>query len=210
VVVFGDKYHFALGYKLKNNPFGEKGLVGESWGQFEMWVDGADICKYMRNHERKKYEWNLIYIMAWLNDHLEHILDEDPFPLPVKGKHAIELLKHSHEFDSDDDEEFDQWHDKKQEWEFKHSWFSCRAGSYLPYVCFRKVHDQIEIAWDNNDLYDDVVFLQKKGVKYVEINFFKQISCNMVIDFANNMLTKFPGDLKLTDVIANMKAILNK
>lgn len=80
----------------------------------------------------------------------------------------------------------------------------------MPYVCFRKVHDQIEIAWDNNDLYDDVVFLQKEGVKYVEINFFKQISCNMVIDFANNMLTKFPGDLKLTDVIANMKAILNK
>ncbi|MBN2908786.1 hypothetical protein JQC72_04520 [Polycladomyces sp. WAk] len=107
MVVFGDKYHFALGYKLKNNPFGEKGLVGESWGQFEMWVDGADICKYMRNRERKKYEWNLIYIMAWLNDHLEHILDEDPFPLPVKGKHAIELLKHSQEFDSDDDEEFD-------------------------------------------------------------------------------------------------------
>jgi hypothetical protein len=33
-------------------------------------------------------------------------------------------------FESDDDDECDAWFDAKQEGEFKHSWFSNRAGFF--------------------------------------------------------------------------------
>jgi hypothetical protein len=76
------------------------------------------------------FEWNLIYMVEWLSENVKYILRDEPFPLPVKGQHSLELLKHCLLFESDDDDECDAWFDAKQEGEFKHSWFSNRAGFF--------------------------------------------------------------------------------
>ncbi|GEB31701.1 hypothetical protein [Brevibacillus parabrevis] len=49
------------------------------------------------------FEWNLIYMVEWLSENVKYILRDEPFPLPVKGQHSLELLKHCLLFESDDD-----------------------------------------------------------------------------------------------------------
>ena len=75
------------------------------------------------------------------------------------------------------DEKFDEWYGKRQEWNWRHSWFSERGGSFLPLVFFRKVDDQIEIEWDSTAIYEeeDVYFINPKGLHYIDLDIFKQV-----------------------------------
>lgn len=187
---FGDKNTFAIQYEFEDNPFNEISLTGETWGKFELFVRGMDVCRYKRVDNETTYQWNLIHIVEWFSENLKSILSEEPFPLPVEGQHSLELLDNCLLFESDDDDEFDAWFDTKQEWEFKHSWFSNRAGSFLPDVFFRRVNDKIEIAWNNESTYssEGISFINPIGIEYVPLGIFESTIKNFIEDFLENLL----------------------
>ncbi|WP_019912132.1 hypothetical protein [Paenibacillus sp. HW567] len=190
--MFGDSHVFSVKYEFTTNPFNEKGLLAESWGVFELWVNGKELCNSSKNnHEHTAYEWNLYHLVEWLGENLPIILLDEEFPLPVQGKTALELLTKSLEFDSDNDDEFDEWFSTKQDWEFKHSWFSSRGGSYLPEVYFRRIGNQIEISWNNEDLYaEGISFPFITGVEYVPIEIFDTVLKNYIHDFLKMLRLK--------------------
>ncbi|WNS47093.1 hypothetical protein [Paenibacillus sp. MMS20-IR301] len=182
--MFGDTHIFAIKYDFTKNPFNERGLLAESWGKFELWVNGKELCKFSRNNQDTTYEWNLIHLVEWLSENLPTILTDEEFPLPVQGKTSIELLASSLEFDSDNDDEFDEWFSTKQDWEFKHSWFSSRGGSYLSEVYFRNFGNKIEISWNNESLYsDEISFPYSTGLEYVPIYVFESVIKDYIHDF---------------------------
>ncbi|KWX81130.1 hypothetical protein AMQ84_00980 [Paenibacillus riograndensis] len=186
--VFGDSRIFSIEYDFTKNPFNEKGLLAETWGKFELWVNGKELCKFFRHNYEKTYEWNLIHVVEWLGENLPIILTNEEFPLPVHGKTALELLASSLNFDSDNDDEFDAWFSTKQDWEFKHSWFSNRGGSYLPEVYFRRVGQQIEISWDNENLYsEEISFTYRTGLEYVPIHIFDSVLKDYIYDFLETL-----------------------
>ncbi|WP_239634086.1 hypothetical protein [Paenibacillus sp. H1-7] len=144
----------------------------------------------MRERSVITYQWNLIYIVEWFSENLIYILGDDPFPLPVEGQHSLELLDNSFISELDNDSDFDEWFDIKQNWEFKHSWFLNRAGSFLPVVLFRRVNDEIEIAWSNGSTYSShgVSFINPTGVKYISFRKFELIITNFIKDFLGNLM----------------------
>ena len=187
---FGEKNTFAIQYEFGLNPFNEDSLIGETWGRFELFVKGKDVCRYKRGNSVTNYQWNLIYIVEWLSENLKYILSDEPFPFPVEGKHSLELLDNCLSFDSDNDDEFDEWFDTKQDWEFKHSWFSNRAGSFLPDVFFRRVNGEIEIVWNNESTYssEGISFINPIGIEYVPLGIFETTIKNFIEDFLDNLL----------------------
>ncbi|WP_411349025.1 hypothetical protein [Paenibacillus sp. WLX2291] len=192
--IFGERSTFSIEYEFKTNPFDEQGLNGKSWGVFRFWVAGKDICMFYKNNRQHQYEWNLIYIVEWMIQNIHIILDEEEFPLPVQGEHTLELLNHSLEFDSANEEEFERWFDIKQDWEFSHSWFSGRGGSYLPVIYFRRVNDQIEVCWDNEDAYNNqVTFLSLKGLEYIPVGIFESVFTGFIEDFLKELQLKSNG-----------------
>ncbi|MFP4979373.1 hypothetical protein ACE6ED_28580 [Paenibacillus sp. CN-4] len=195
---FGDKNAFAIQYEFDNNPFNELSLTGETWGMFKLFVRGIDVCRYKRVDSEITYQWNLIHIVEWFSENLKYILSEESFPLPVEGRHSLELLDNCLLFKSDNGDKFNAWFDKKQEWEFKHSWFSNRAGSFLPDVFFRRVNDKIEISWNNESTYssEGISFIHPVGVKYVPFCIFESTIKNFIEDFLDNLLqnSKNKGD----------------
>lgn len=187
---FGEKNTFAIQYKFEVNPFNETSLIGETWGEFELFVHGIDVCRYKRIDSVTTYHWNLIYIVEWFSENLKYILSDESFPLSVEGLHSLELLDNCLLFESDNDDEFDAWFDTKQEWEFKHSWFSNRAGSFLPDVFFRRVNDRIEIAWNNELTYssEGITFINPIGIEYIPLGIFEFTIKNFIEDFLDNLL----------------------
>ncbi|OPX42614.1 hypothetical protein CLHUN_34340 [Ruminiclostridium hungatei] len=179
----GDKEVFAVAYELKESPFSECGRNEPTWGVFKMWVDSKSVCTFSMNDKKREYEWDLIYIVEWLYKNKNNIFNETQFPLPIEGKNSIEFYKSSGDFDSDDDDEFNLWFEKRQDWYFRHSWYSDNGGSFLADVFFRRVKNTIEIAWDNSDLYSELNFINPKGIFYVQFELFKEVINNFIEDF---------------------------
>ncbi|ENQ3105783.1 hypothetical protein ACEOWJ_001770 [Bacillus cereus] len=207
VKVFGEKNTFAIQYEFLNNPFNERGWIGETWGSFQFFVNGKDICQYKRKDTIVNYQWNVMYIVEWFSENLKHILSTEPFPLPVEGRHSIELLENCLEFDSDNEDEFDEWFDKKQDWEFKHSWFSSRAGSFFPDVFFRRVGDEIEIAWNNESTYisEGVSFINSMGFEYVPSSIFEVSVKNFIENFLDNLMQNSKHKINAKEICGKIK-----
>jgi hypothetical protein len=190
---FGNKEVFAVAYELKESPFNECGRNEPSWGVFQMWVNNKSVCTFSVDDKIREYEWDLIFIMEWLCKNKNNILNETQFPLPSEGNNAIELYNNSGDFDSDDDDEFDSWFVKRQDWYFKHSWYSNNGGSYLADVFFRRVEDNIEISWDNGGLYSDVKYNNPEGVYYIPVELFQNVVDSFIEDFMLELYTSEEG-----------------
>ncbi len=170
---FGKRKIFALEYEI----------IDMDSGYFEMWVHNTPICCFFNNNIVEKYKWDLSYIVEWLNNNISNLLKEDEFPLPIRANSSIDFYNKSGDYESEDIDEFEKWFEKRQEWYFCHSWYSSRAGSYLAEVFFRRIGNKIEIEWDNTKLYDEVHFVNPKGLYYIDIDLFKQIISDFVLDF---------------------------
>lgn len=207
---FGDRNTFAIQYEFVANPFNETSLTGETWGKFELFVHGIDVLRYKRVDSVTAYQWNLIYITEWFSENLKCILSNEPFPLPVEGQDSLELLDHCLLFESDNDDEFDAWFDTKQEWEFKHSWFSNRAGSFLPDVFFRRVNGEIEIAWNNESTYssEGISFINPIGIEYVPLGIFESTIKNFIEDFLDNLLQNSKNTCDAEEVYQKIKELI--
>jgi len=171
--IFGNKKEFAIEYELDNF----------SKAEFKLYLDSKSICAFKRNNIIYEFKWDIRELVDWLELNLNYVLSEEGFPLPVEGNTAVELYQNSGEFDSEDDDTFDSWYEKRQDWSFRHSWYSSRAGGYLADVYFRKVGDKIEISWDNCNLYDNIEFLNPVGLCYIELKQFKGIIENFIKAF---------------------------
>jgi len=180
---FGNKEVFAFAYELKDCPFNVSGKNEPTWGIFQMWVNDKSVCTYLREDQRHEYEWDLIFIVEWLCKNKNNILNESQFPLPSEGNNALELYYNSGDFDSDNIDVFDTWFKKRQDWYFKHSWYSNNGGSYLADVLFRRVADTIEIAWDNTELNSEIKYNNPKGIYYIPIKLFQNVVDSFIEDF---------------------------
>ena len=205
--LFGQTHNFAIEYEFEVNPFGEKGLNGASWGRFSFWAEGADICKLNRGSQLETYRWNLLGIFEWLCENLTHILEVEQFPVPAVGSSTVELIADSYNRQPRGDDELDDWADKKEDWEFRHSWYSARAGSFLARVYFRRVDNQIEVSWDNSSTYADnnISFDFPKGICLIDVKEFREVVCDFLNDFAEKLSERVPGD---TDLDSRLFGIL--
>lgn len=207
---FGDKNIFAIQYEFVDNPFNEDSLTGETWGGLELVVHGRGVCRYKRDNIIMTYQWNLIYIVEWFSKNLMCILSDKAFPLLVEGKNSLELMDNCLLFESDNDDEFDVWFDTKQEWEFKHSWFSNRAGSFLPDVYFRRVNDEIEIAWNNKSTYtsERINFINPTGIAYIPVELFEKSIKNFIYDFLDNLFLNSKNKSNVEKISRKIKDLI--
>lgn len=174
--IYGNKYTFAIEFEKEYND--------ECF--FEMWVDKKPICCFTRNGNFQKFKWNLNSLVEWFEDNIKYIIKEEKFPLLIKADSSIDFYNKSAEFDSDDMDEFDRWFDIRQEWYFHHSWFINRDGAFLPDVFFRAVDEKIEIEWDNDDTYEEIIYKFPKGLFYVDKQEFYDTIFNFLQSYKDN------------------------
>lgn len=198
--MFGQKDEIAIEYGFEDNPFGEAGIYGASWGTFRLWIQDCDVCSFSKHGNSQSYRWNLIGIFEWFCKNLEYVLREDQFPVQAVGNSTLSLIEDSYNYQPQDDDEFDSWADKKQDWEFRHSWYSARAGSFLARAYFRRVKDnRIEVCWDNTLTYLEhgVEFDCPRGLYLADRREFYDVVCHFLVHFANELSSHFPDDTEI-------------
>lgn len=167
------------------------GELGE--GELQFYIGDQDICSYKADNKIESYSWNLFCIVTWLCENIDYIIGYDPFPLPVHGDSIQELIEEADKFESEDEVEEYLWYNAKSMWMFKHNWFSCREGSILTLVYFRRVGNNIEIYWDNDFWKEsDIEFQVPPGNVLVNKDIFKEVITKFVKSFLDqvSMLTE--------------------
>ena len=149
----GKKSSFAMEYCI-NNDSGDTELA--------MYVKGSNILAFICDGKEATTCWNIDEIALWLRKFIDD-MEDDPYPVNINGEYAADKDKNAREFDSEDIEEFDAYYDKLDEWYLRHRWHTASEGGVLADVYFQKIGNLVEISWNNEDLDEDVHFVNTIG-----------------------------------------------
>lgn len=161
--LIGDKNSFGIGVGKDISAY-----------QLSVYIQGNDILQFEKGGVIYTYRWKECQdIIEWIYENMMYILSDDKFPLSISADSAAEKCEISYKLDFDDIEQYEIL----QEWMFRHSWFSARAGSYLADVYFVRNDNMIEISWDNTNTFeeDGIKFVFPKGKYEVDKNIFEEI-----------------------------------
>jgi hypothetical protein len=128
--------------------------------EISIFIQGKNILEFEREGVRYTTRWDLDDIVKWLESFLENV-KEDPYPVKCEAHYAALKDIEARNFDSDDQELFDAYYDKLDDWNICHRWHPASNGGILADVYFQLVGDQIEISWNNKD--DDIDFTESIG-----------------------------------------------
>ncbi len=124
--------------------------------EIEFIIDGENILSFSRDNKVVTTRWNLDELVMWLRNFIDD-LQQDPYPVDVDGEYAAIKDINAREFDFDD-EEFDSYYDKLDEWNNRHRWHPHSQGAILADLYFQLVDDYVEISWNNQDVEEGVNF----------------------------------------------------
>lgn len=146
----GDTDRFALKLSLASDPYEGRGVSEEmsaSWGHFELWVAGRNLCAQSDSGETlDAVHWYLLPLLEWLVENWDPLLHEERLPIEVAGATAIRSLHQTAYAATDEPRDGAAgW----QPWWSRHSLSAARAGGLFPEVIFRRYRDQVEISWDS-------------------------------------------------------------
>lgn len=163
--VIGDKNVFAVGFS-----FHDKQHVTE----LSMYVRGKNILAFNRAAEDMTTCWKLDELAEWLRAFLNG-MQQDPYPVEVAGRFAVEKDVNARTYDTDDMEAFDAYYDALDDWNARHRWHTASAGAILADVYFQSKGDTVEISWNNQDAPDEIKFQEQIGGTAVQKDVFVKV-----------------------------------
>ena len=172
--VIGDKAVFAIEYSF----------MDDNTTELYMYHDNKNILEFSKGENLFTTRWNLDSIASWLREFLDN-MSEDPYPVDAEGEYAAKKDITARDFDSDDESEFDAYYDKLDEWNQKHRWHYASDGAILADVYFQLVGNKVELSWNNNDLYDDVMFSTILDGCSIEKDTFVDVVEEFLRDYSN-------------------------
>lgn len=150
----GDTSEFAL--RLAFAPDPDDGQAAEpevsmSWGSFQLWVEGRNLCAHQEEGERtESVHWYLLPLMEWFAENWNPLLHEERLPARNEGDTAWTSLLATR-FPpwaiEDDTRLASRWESAWQKWWHRHAIRAASEGGLLPDVVLRRVRDRIEVSW---------------------------------------------------------------
>ncbi|NOY28537.1 MAG: hypothetical protein GXP62_21990, partial [Oligoflexia bacterium] len=168
----GDTSRLGFRVELERDPHGGVGATADeaaSWGKFELWVDGINLCEHLEGPNRVgAVHWYLLELLEWFVGNWDAMLHEERLPARVEAPSAWESLKKTRfppPLYSDDAQS--GWYTEWQEWWKSHCIQDARFGGLFPEVFLRRWRDDIEVSWGQSAIAGargDVHFLAGEGV----------------------------------------------
>lgn len=153
--------------------------------ELSIFIDGENILSYQQNGESFTTRWNLDELAFWLRDFLDN-MKEDPYPVDTTGEFAAIKDISARDFDSENEEEFDKYYDKLDEWNLHHRWHTASSGAILADLYFQLVGENVEISWNNEDSEDEVLFNCVIGGKKIKKEIFIKVINEFLQDYAKH------------------------
>lgn len=152
-MLLGDTSRFAvkMAFVEDSSEISLESDLAASWGSFELWVNGANVCAHVEEGERlDAVHWYLLPLLEWLTANWNSMLHEERLPIRNAGVDAVESLYRTRfppaGVSEDRALEFEQeWYD----WRERHALHAARDGGLFPEVFLRRREDKIEVSWSN-------------------------------------------------------------
>lgn len=149
----GDTSEFAL--RLAFAPDPDDGQAAEpevsmSWGSFQLWVEGRNLCAHQEDGERaESVHWYLLPLLEWLAENWNPLLHEERLPRNEGDTAWASLL--ATRFPpwaiADNTQLASRWESAWQQWWQRHAIRAASDGGLFPDVVLRRVRDRVEISW---------------------------------------------------------------
>lgn len=171
----GDTASFAVRLAFHHDPDnGAAALpeMAESWGSFQIWVRGVNLCAHVDGGETlQSSHWYLLPILEWLSASWDPLLHEERLPLAMRSiRTAAEAgrMASTLTFDPSGSADALSSREYRYEWNERHALRTARDGGIVPDVRFRRFRDQVEISWTATQLVgaERVGFLSSEGTEY--------------------------------------------
>jgi hypothetical protein len=148
----GDSDVFAVKVAFRRDPDGGTAAAREealSWGAFQIWVQGRNICSHMEEGETvDSTHWYLLPMLEWLASGWDALLHEERLPAKNAGDDAWGSLRATrHPPEGLTEERAERWEADWHSWWSRHALQSCRSGGLFPDVLFRRWRDKVEVSW---------------------------------------------------------------
>ena len=138
----------------------------------------------------KYQEFNIVY--SFFDD-----MHETELSMNVNGVNILAFDRNgaslttrwNRDFDSEDEDEFDAYYDKLDEWNLRHRWHPACAGAILADVCFQLVGEVVEISWNNEDIGDGIRFQNILGGARINKDIFYATVDAFLKEYATHWLT---------------------
>ena len=149
----GDTSEFALRLAFAADPDDGQGAepeVSMSWGSFQLWVEGRNLCAHQEDGERaESVHWYLLPLMEWLAESWNPLLHEERLPRNEGDTAWASLL--ATRFPpwaiADNTQLASRWESAWQQWWQRHAIRAASEGGLFPDVVLRRVRDRVEISW---------------------------------------------------------------
>ena len=152
----GDTSKLAVKVAFSPDPDEGQGIdadVAVSWGGFQIWVEGKNLCAHQEQGERIDYaHWYLLPLLEWLAKQWNPLLHEERLPSKNAAATAWASLRETRfpppaiEMEED---RAQAWESEWQGWWTRHALRATQDGGLFPDVVFRRCRDTIEISWGN-------------------------------------------------------------
>ena len=150
----GDTSVFALKLAFASDPDEGRGIdpeTGASWGSFQIWVQGRNLCAHREEGERiDSVHWYLLPLLEWFARNWDPLLHEERLPAKNAGNTAWESLwatRFPPPAIEGDEREASAWEGAWQGWWSRHALPAAREGGLFPDIVFRRLRDRVEVSW---------------------------------------------------------------
>jgi len=146
-----EKFFFQLAFEPSADPaFAASEEDALSWGSFQLWVSGRNLCRYaVGTEESQSVYWHLLPLIEWLVEQWDYLFHEQRPPIRNAAQFAWQslaetysplALRHGAVWDF-------AAAAKNAQWSARHSITTCREGGLFPEVVFRRFWSDVEVSW---------------------------------------------------------------
>ena len=124
--------------------------LASSWGGFQIWVDGINLCGHREEGERvESVYWYLLPLLEWFVEHWDPLLHEERLPCGSSAEPSgWRALRNSPVTPFAMDEATEDMRECEwQAWWTRHAITAAREGGIFPDIVFRRLRDMIEVSW---------------------------------------------------------------
>ena len=154
----GDTSRFAVRLAFADDPDDGQGIdveTGLSWGSYQIWVDGRNLCAHFEEGERiDSVHWYLLPLLEWFARNWNPLLHEERLPNRNDASSAWLALRRTmfppSAIESDHARAYG-WERVWQDWWSRHALRSASEGGLYPDAVFRRHRDSVEVSWGRID-----------------------------------------------------------
>ena len=150
----GDTGAFALKLAFARDPGVGQAAdpdVGLSWGGFQIWVEGRNLCAHREAGARiESAHWYLLPLIEWFVEHWNPLLHEERLPARNLGDTAWASLRATRfppAAIENDERQARDWDEAWQTWWMRHALRAASHGGLFPDVVVRRLRDHVEVSW---------------------------------------------------------------